>query len=184
MLLSLWLPILLSTLAVHICSTIAWMLLPHHKHEWNKLPNQEDAVKELGDKNLAAGQYFFPHAHTPEEMSSDQFRELYERGPWGTLNLFPAKPSMGVNIGLTILYFLIASTLIAYLATMAFEGRPNPSFMSVFRFVGTAGIVAYCCGGWPNAIWFKRKIAMDFIDGVVYGLVTGLIFAALWPATA
>jgi hypothetical protein len=36
----------------------------------------------------------------------------------------------------------------------------------------------------PNNIWFgtpKRAILMDVLDGVVYGLITGAVFGALWP---
>ena len=32
-----------------------------------------------------------------------------------------------------------------------------------------------------QVIWFGRKMAADIFDGIVYGLITGLIFAALWP---
>jgi hypothetical protein len=53
--------------------------------------------------------------------------------------------------------------------------------MAVFRFVGTAGIVAYCAGGIQNVIWFKRRMITDLADGIVYGLITGVVFGLLWP---
>jgi hypothetical protein len=34
-----------------------------------------------------------------------------------------------------------------------------------------------------NAIWFRRKILGDVIDGIAYGLITGAIFAFLWPGS-
>ena len=39
-------------------------------------------------------------------------------------------------------------------------------------------------GTLPNAIWFgthRRPMLMDVVDGVCFGLITGLIFAAFWP---
>ena len=53
--------------------------------------------------------------------------------------------------------------------------------MKVFRFVGTAGILTYGTANILNGIWFGRKMVADIVDGIAYGLITGLIFAALWP---
>ena len=53
--------------------------------------------------------------------------------------------------------------------------------MTVFRFVGTAGILTYGTANILNGIWFGRKMVADIVDGIAYGLITGLIFAALWP---
>ena len=89
---------------------------------------------------------------------------------------------MGANIACTLAFFLIASFCIAYLATIGL--RQESDFMDVFRFVGTAGILTFCAGGIPNRIWFKRKMRGDLLDGLVYGLLTGLIFASLWPAAS
>ena len=36
------LPVLLSGLATHILSTLAWMVLPHHKPEWKVLAVQDE----------------------------------------------------------------------------------------------------------------------------------------------
>jgi hypothetical protein len=55
---------------------------------------------------------------------------------------------------------------------------------TVFRVLGTAGVLAYCFAFLPNGIWFgakPRAMAMNVIDGVAYGLVTGAVFAWLWP---
>lgn len=35
---SLWLTIVLSAVAVFYASFVAWMILPHHKADWNGLP--------------------------------------------------------------------------------------------------------------------------------------------------
>jgi hypothetical protein len=62
---------------------------------------------------------------------------------------------------------------------------PGPaSFAKVFQVAATAGILAYCFSFIPTAVWFgsyKRTIVATFIDGIVYGLITGAIFAWRWP---
>jgi hypothetical protein len=58
------------------------------------------------------------------------------------------------------------------------------TFWDVFRFVGTAGIVTYGSANILNGIWFNRKMLADIADGIVYGLLTGLIFAAMWPGAS
>ena len=47
--------------------------------------------------------------------------------------------------------------------------------------------MAYVLGSFPHAIWFGRSgcnVLMDLFDNLVLGLITGLIFAWLWPAAA
>jgi hypothetical protein len=86
---------------------------------------------------------------------------------------------MGVNMACTVAFFTIANAVIAYLAGIAIP--PGADFLTVFRFVGTAGILTYGTANILNGIWFGRKMVADIIDGVAYGLITGIIFAAMWP---
>ena len=39
-LVSLWLPTLLSAVAVFIASSLVWMVLKYHDSEWKKLPDE------------------------------------------------------------------------------------------------------------------------------------------------
>ena len=60
-------------------------------------------------------------------------------------------------------------------------------FTDVFRITGTAALMAHTFGGIPHAIWFKRKfgaVVNDVLDGIAYGLLTGLVFGWMWPAAA
>ncbi len=72
--------------------------------------------------------------------------------------------------------------MIAYLAGMVLP--PGEDHMRVFRFVGTAGILTYGTANILNGIWFGRKMVADIIDGIAYGLITGAIFALLWPGVS
>jgi hypothetical protein len=95
----------------------------------------------------------------------------------------------------TFVVFLVVSTIIAYLAWASLGHvakitvgsaslGDGLSFGKIFQVVGAAGILAYCFASFPNDIWFqksRRAMLMNFIDGVAFGLITGAIFAWLWP---
>ncbi|MEZ6070264.1 MAG: hypothetical protein R3C10_08290 [Pirellulales bacterium] len=174
----LWLPILLSGLATHVISTLAWMVLPHHKSEWRGL-DAEDQFQDWIDKHqVPPGQYVFPHTQDMEEMKSAGFREKQARCR-GMLVLWPTPPQMGVNIALTLAFFFVAAFVIGYLASLGLP--PGADFLRVFRFVTTAALLTHCAGKFPGVFWFRRRVAMDLVDGVAFAVATGLIFAALWP---
>jgi len=177
---SLWLPILLTGVALFFASFLAWMVLPHHRKDWIGLPDEAGFNKAIGELNVPAGNYMFPYCATPEEMKSPEYLERQKAGPNGLLQLWPGPCNMGKNLALTFSLFLFVSFCLAYLATLGLQ--IGDEFMQVFRFVGTAGVIVYAAGPVLNSIWFPRKIIGDILDGVAYGLITGAIFAAMWPA--
>lgn len=78
--------------------------------------------------------------------------------------------------------FLIVNVFIAYVLTLAFEGGEPKEYISVFRVVGTIGVMAHCFGSISNELWFHkpaRAMAADFFDGVVYALLTAGLFGWL-----
>jgi len=179
----LWLPILLAGVGTHVASTVAWMFMPHHKPEWNKLPGDaEDKLLDfVGQNKVPANQYLFPFCDDPKEMSSEEYKAKEGRCR-GMLILWPTPANMGKAIGLTLAFFFVAAFLIGYLASNA---RPaGDKFMNVFQFVFTAGVLVHCLGPFPGVFWFRKFFAMEVLDGVVYSLITAAIFAALWPAAA
>jgi hypothetical protein len=178
--LDLWLPILVAGLAVHVASFVAWTILPHHKAEWGRIPDPERFDEALKKLDLPPGNYTFPYAQSMDEMKQQAYLQRFVAGPTGTLSLWEGDPKMGRNIACTLGFFLAASFCLGYLATLAVV--PGADFLTVFRFVTTAGILTFCAAGIPNAIWFRWKIAWSLVDGLVFAMITGLIFALLWPA--
>jgi hypothetical protein len=179
----LWLAILLASVACFILSSLAWTVLPHHNKDFKALPDFDAFVASIKSQGIQPGQYMFPYCEDQKAMGTPEFQQIYAKGPWGTLNLWPAKPNMGRNLVITFVYFLIVSALIAY---VGFEslGRGADS-LRVFQITGTVGVLAYCASGILNTVWFSvplRNIITGLVDGVAYGLVTGAIFAWLWPA--
>lgn len=195
----LWLPILASAAAVWITSALAWMLVGHHKNDWKELPNEKefiDAVKRLG---IPPGSYGFPEFRKAEGLSKDQKKALWDdmqKQPMGIIRVW-APINMGRNMLLTFLICLVVSVLIGYLGWNAFPhsaaiglsavgsvAAPRPEFFKIMQVLGTAGVLAYCFASLPNDVWFqksRREVITCLIDGVIYGLITGAVFAWLWP---
>jgi hypothetical protein len=182
LLIPLWLPILLSAAVVWVISAIVWMALPHHKRDFIALPDEDafmDAVRKSGIK---PGNYIFPDFRDPKVMKSEKTQKALNEGPVGHLSVWQTPLTMGSKMVSTFVVYLVVSILIAYLARVALPDAAP--FAKVFQVAATAGILAYCFSFIPNAVWFgsyKRTIVANFVDGIVYGLITGAIFAWRWP---
>jgi hypothetical protein len=184
LLLPLWLPILLSAGAVWIVSTIFGMPFLHHKNDWIGLPSAEedafmDAVRRIGIK---PGNYLFPDFRDPKTMKSEKVEKALKDGPVGHLSVWRVPLTMGDKLAGTLVVYLVVSTLIAYLTRVAIPGVAP--FAKVFQVAGTAGVLAYSFSFVPSALWFgasKRTIVVSVLDGVVYGVITGGVFAWRWP---
>lgn len=178
MLQSLWLPIVLSAVALFFASFLSWMILQLHRKDWVKLPNEDEVMKALAAQNAAAGSYMFPACSGPEEMKSEAFQQKWKTGPRGVLTMY-GEVNMGRNLGLTFLYFLAVSTCLGYLATL---GLPKGAeFLPVFRLVATAGLLTFLAAMVQHAIWFHNRIVGHVIESIAYAVIVGLIFAAMWP---
>jgi hypothetical protein len=176
------LPILLSAVAVFIVSWIAWMVLPHHKPDFKQLQNEDAFLKALRDLNIGPGVYLFPGCDM-KDMKDPEKKARWEQGPHGSLTLLASRPNFIRNLLAVFLFYLVVSVFTAYITAHAVPA--GSEYLRVFRIAGTAAVMAYAFGGIPHGIFFgrtTRAMAMDVIDGVVYGLVTAGIFASLWPA--
>jgi len=176
---SLWLPIVVSSLAVFFAGFLTWMVLPVHQADWRQVPEEANFLEKLKGQQIPPGNYMFPFASDSREMNSPEYKAKTAEGPTGTLQVWDAPCSMGRNLICQYLYLLAVSFCLGYLATMGPE--LGARFIDVFRFVSTAAFLTYTAAIVPNAIWFKSRIAGHVIDGIVFGLVTGAVFAMLWP---
>ena len=182
-LIDLWLPILLNGVVLFVLSFVAWVILPHHFNDFSMLPEESDFMDAVERMNIPVGNYMFPYAKSKVEQGSPEYQEKYKVGPRGTLQVF-SMPNMGVNMAKTVVFFLVTSAVIGYITYFACPPIAEGQFMKVFRIAGTIGILVHASSGILNGIWFQRKMLTNFVDGVVYGLILGLIFAFLWPVTS
>lgn len=178
---SLWMPIVVSAVAVYIMSAIFWMVSPHHKSDWKKLPDEEAARAAL--KGVPPGDYTIPHAASMEDWKSEEMMAKVKEGPYGFLTIAPGTLSMGKNLGQWFVHLLVVSTLVAYVV-----GRTVPAgsdYLQVFRIAGTVAFLAYSMAHIPQAIWWSHgwgRTLKDVFDGLVYGLLTAGVFGWLYPA--
>ena len=181
-LLALWLPILLSAGAVWILSNLAWIALPHHRNDFVRLPDEDAFAEFVRRSHIPPGNYLFPDFRGREAMQSEKVAQAIEHGPVGHLSVWRTPLTMGSRLVGTLVVHLVVSTLIAYLTRVALPGAEP--FARVFQIAATAGVLAYCFSSIPNALWFgayPRAIVAAFVDGIVYGLITGVLFAWNWP---
>lgn len=178
----LWLPILLSGVIVFVASFLMWMVMPHHKSDWKKMPNEDAGLEGLRAAGVERGQYTFPWS-LPSEMKNPEIQKKLDEGPVGMLVVMPnGPPAMGKSMVLSFAWNLVISLLVAYLAAVTLD--PGTHYLGVFRVVGTAAILGYSGSTVMGAIWFGRtwsSILKEVFDGVVYGLLTAGVFGWLWP---
>jgi hypothetical protein len=175
----LWLPILISTVALFFTSFLSWMVVRLHEQDWIKIDDEDKLIDTVREMNIPEGNYMFPGSESAKEMNSPEYQEKYKAGPRGILQVLPAA-NMGVNLGLTVVFFLFCNATFAYLASFALE--PGTDFVTVFRFVATIALMTFCASMIQHAIWFKNRVVGHVIESIAYALIAGAIFAALWPA--
>ncbi len=180
---ALWLPILLSAAIVFIMSSIIHMVLPWHKSDYPKMPNEDKVMDALRPFAIPPGDYMVPRPSNTQEMKSPEFLERMKRGPVMVLTVMPNGPmSMGRNFVLWFLYAVGVGILAGYVA-----GRALPvgaAYLHVFRFVGATAFIGYSVALWQLSIWYRRAWSITIkatVDGLIYALLTAGTFGWLWP---
>ncbi len=182
----LWMPILISTVAVFLASSIFHMVIPIHKSDYSRSPGEDKLCELLRGENIRPGNYMFPHCEDMKELQSDEMMSKFTQGPVGFMTILPSgPPAMGRNLFLWFLQAVLISVLVAYIAGIGLA--VGTDFITVFRLTGTAAIMAYAMGALTDYIWKGQQfsVMLKFLfDGAVYGLLTASIFGWLWPAGA
>jgi hypothetical protein len=182
MLAALWLPIVLSAVIVFVASSILHMVLPYHKSDYQKLPEEDKVLPVLRSAGLKHGLYVFPFC-TQKEMKSPAMIEKYNQGPVGMMTILRnGPPVMPKFLGLWFAYCLAVSLIVAHLA--AHTVSPFETYRHVFRVVGVSSFLAYGMGTFVNSIWKGQTWSMtikEVIDGLIYAALTAATFAWLWP---
>ena len=180
----LWLPILLSAVGVFIVSSIIHMALKFwHLPDYHGFSNESEVAAAMRKGNPSPGMYMLPYCKM-EDMKKPETQEKFKQGPVGFMILRASgRPNMGKSLVLWFIFCLVVGLFCAYVAASTLAS--GTAGLQVFRVVGTVGFIAYAFGSLPMGIWYAQPwpaVTKDVIDGLIYGLVTGLIFAWLWPA--
>ncbi|MFM9958485.1 MAG: hypothetical protein ACKVZJ_10435 [Phycisphaerales bacterium] len=183
MLMQLWLPIVLSALLLFFASSVIWMALPIHKNDYTDPKEKQHALHEaVKASGLAPGQYFIPFDNQGKDKSPEIAARM-ETGPYFLVQIMPGKPNMGMILGLWLINLLIITFFVAYVAAYALPA--GAEYLSVFRVVGAAALLAHAGNAFTQIIWQAHPLHTlpgKLFDGVVYALLTAGTFAWLWPS--
>jgi hypothetical protein len=181
---TLWLPVVVATVAVFIASSFVHMALKYHKADYKKLP-QEDAVAEALRKAAPApGLYVLPYVEDMKLMKDPAVQERFKKGPVALLTFRASgTPNMGKYLGQWFVYCFVVSFVTAYIARHSLSASTPP--MTVLRITAAVSFMAYGVGELSNSIWRGQpwaNTARALVDALIYSVVTGAAFMWRWPA--
>ncbi len=180
---SLWVPILVSSVFVFVVSSVLHMALTYHRRDYRGLSKEAEALDAIRLSNPEPGLYFFPHQADFKELKKPEVIAKFVKGPVGFLTIRPSgPPTMGKELGLWFGFSLLIGLSCAYLAGRTLG--PGTAYLQVFRVTGTAAFLAYGYGHILDSIWKGQpwgNTARGLFDALVYSLVTAGVFGWLWP---
>jgi Flp pilus assembly protein TadB len=180
---SLWLPILLSAVAVFVVSSLLHMVLRYHQNDFRRLPQEEAVLEALHKFSIPPGEYALPWCGSMAAMKDPAVQKKMADGPVGFFTVFPnGQPGMGAPLVQWFIYSLVVGIFAAYLTGHALQ--PGASYAEVLRFASCTAFLGYSLALVQVSIWYRRQWSTsikNLIDGLIYGLVTGAIFGWLWP---
>lgn len=179
----LWLPIIASAVAVFVVSALLHMLFTYHNSDYRKFSNEDEVRAAINKGGATAGQYILPYA-MGAEFKDPAVQQKMKEGPTGFVLLRkPSGPEMGPALGQWFVLTLVIAFLVGYVAALAMA--PGEDHMAVFRVVSLIAFLAYAGSQAQEAIWRAvpwAAVIKTIMDGLVFALVTGGVFALMWPA--
>ncbi len=101
----LWLPIVVSGVVVFFMSALVWTVMPHHKKDWQGLPNEDAVLAAMRTSPLAPGQYAMPFIFDPKLRDDPAMKERIAKGPNGYFTVIPTgSPAMGPMMAKSLVY--------------------------------------------------------------------------------
>lgn len=180
---ALWLPILLSSVIVFVASSIIHMVLPWHKTDYPKVPDEDRVRDALRPFAIPPGDYMVPRCENSKELRTPEFAEKLNQGPVIVMTVLPnGQWSMGRNLGLWFLYCAVVGVFAACVAGRALPA--GASYDHVFQIVGATAFIGYALALWQMSIWYRRAWSTTIkatFDGLIYALLTAGTFGWLWP---
>ena len=180
---SLWLPIVLSAVAVFIASSVIHMVLGYHHSDFKTLPSESEVADALRKFNIPDGDYCLPRPPTMAAMRTPEFQERWKKGPkmiatfWNSNSM-----DMGAQLGQWFFFCVVVSLFAGYVASRALPAGSD--YLKVSQIVSTVAFAGYTLARWPEVIWYKRSTMTAIkgtIDGLIFGFLTGGVFGWLWP---
>jgi hypothetical protein len=176
-------PTVVAAIAVFIASSIINAVLPWHKTDFKRLPDEDGVRRALTPMAIPPGDYMVPRVMDRAELKSPEYLAKVNAGPVMSMTVWPNGPiNMGKSLGLWFVYCLFVSALCGCIAHAA-VGR-QADLHDVFHFTAISAFMCYAVGLWQSSIWYGRPWSTTLkstVDGVIYAAITGGIFIWLWP---
>jgi hypothetical protein len=180
---ALWLPILVSAVFVFLLSSVFHMLSPWHKSDYPAVPNEAGVMDAIRPFAIPPGEYMVPRPVGRDAMKDPQFLERLNRGPVFILTMRPnGMISFGRSMGLWFAYLIVVTGISGHIAQGA--GVSPTDGQRLFHTVALTAFMGYVAALWQMTIWYQRPWISSLkatVDGLVYAIVTGLVFVWLWP---
>ena len=151
----LWLPILVATVLVFVASNIVWMVLPHHKSDARRLPDEGEPWTPRRSRTSSPAVYRYPVGRLHGRDGSPPSSRSSRRGRVGLLTVMPNGPfDMGRSLGL--LDRLPRRDLGDGRVRHGPVPRRRVHTSRCFRVVGTVAFIGYSAAQLPSAIWWAK----------------------------
>ena len=179
-----WLPVVVATILCFVAGAILHMMIPLHKGDWRRLPDEDAVLDALKRSGATPGNYMFPNSPAGDmsAMKDPAFQKRLAENPGGVMTIRPAGAiAMGPYLIRQFVYHLLVSIAIGYFVG-ALVGVGG--FSRVFHFTSLVGVLAYVGALFPEAIWYhqpRNYVVAKVVDGIVWALLTGLAFGWLGP---
>lgn len=181
---SLWLPVVVSAVAVWFLSAILHMVLKYHRADHRPLPNEEAVAQVMRATPPGPGIFMIPHLEDPAMMKDPAARKRFEDGPVAIITVLRnGPPAMGKYLLQWLVFCLLVSFTAAYVARHTLAAGADGK--EVLRITGTLAFLGYGFGYLQDVIWKAvpwPNALRGIFDAALYALATGLVFRLLWPA--
>ena len=177
-----WLPILLSAVAVFIVSSIVHTALrPWHAKDQAALPNESSVADLL--RSVPAGDYRMPFASGPEEMRTEAFKARAAKGPMAIVTIMAG--DMMASFKRALIQWFVYSIVVSWLAGHVAGSTlgPDASNYLVFHTVGITAFLGYGMALAQMPIWYGKPwlpAIKSMVDALLYASVTAGVFVWLW----
>jgi len=180
---SLWLPILLSSIAVFLVSSVLHIVFKYHNNDFRQVPDEAKVMENLQGFNIPPGDYVIPYASNNKERNSQEFKDKIAKGPVAFFTVLESKEmAMGTSLVQWFIYSIIVGIFAAYLSSRTLA--PGEHYLTIFRVVGCTAFMGYSLALLQNSIWYRRNWSAtlkSMFDGLIYALFTAGVFGWLWP---
>src|SRR5450755_381047 len=105
---SLWLPILLSAVAVFIASSVIHMFLGYHSADYKRVPAEDEFMAAVRKLDIPPGDYMVPRPTSHAAFKDPAFQEKFKAGPRGMMTIMKnGEMSMGPQFVQWFLYCVL-----------------------------------------------------------------------------